>query len=105
MEVLRRMTVPCYNKPFLQWYSEVFDSVFIALHPFFTIDGIDPSAAPRPVLVAKRENFSQELLTTETVAELSERYSQQFSINQKTTSCARSRTVIALIQTGGIRHL
>ena len=80
-EVDRRITDPHYDAPFLTWYDGIFEAVFIALHPFVKIDGIDPAAAPRPVLVVDRSTVPDERLTMDVVNKVSEDYREQFPID------------------------
>lgn len=80
-EVDRRITDPHYDAPFLTWYDGIFEAVFIALHPFVKIDGIDPAAAPRPVLVVDRSSVLDERLTMDVVNKVSEEYGEQFPID------------------------
>jgi hypothetical protein len=80
-EVDRRITDPHYDAPFLTWYDGIFEAVFIALHPFVKIDGIDPAAAPRPVLVVDRSTVPDERLTMDAVNKVSEEYTERFSID------------------------
>jgi len=74
-----RITEP-YDKPFLTWYDGIFESVFIALHPFVRIEGIEPESAPRPVLVIDRAELP-ERLTLDSINKVSEQYKHQFSID------------------------
>jgi hypothetical protein len=39
----RQLTYPDEQVPFLDWYDGIYDAVFVAFHPFFTIDGLKPA--------------------------------------------------------------
>jgi hypothetical protein len=80
MEPDRVITDPPEDTPFLTWYEGVFESVYIALHPFCKIDGIDPVAATRPVIVVDRSNVPNELLTIDVLNKLSEQHTEQLSV-------------------------
>lgn len=81
MEVDRRITDPHYDTPFLTWYEGIFESVYIALHPFCKIPEVDPASVPRPVLVVDRTKLPDEPLTMEVVNNVSEQYREQFSMD------------------------
>lgn len=81
-EVDRRIHAPFYDEPFLKWYEGIFDSVFIALHPFFVIDGVDPSNAERRVQYVERAGIPGEL-TLEKVNEAAEEKRKTFDVDFK----------------------
>lgn len=70
MTVDRRITDPHFDEPFLSWYDGFFESVYLALHPFYKVQGIDPASAPRATLVYDR-NELPEKLTLEYLDQLS----------------------------------
>jgi hypothetical protein len=41
-EIDKRIGLPDGNEKFLEWYQEVFDCVYIALHPFSSVLDLDP---------------------------------------------------------------
>lgn len=43
--------VPPDGAPILPWFEGAFSSAFIALHPFFTVDGLDPASCDYGTLV------------------------------------------------------
>lgn len=63
MEVDRRITSPHYDAPFLRWYEGIFESVYIALHPFVKIAGVNPASASQPILYVDRASLPNEPLT------------------------------------------
>jgi hypothetical protein len=75
-EVDRRITDPHFGAPFLEWYDGIFDSVYIALHPFVTIEGMDPADAARAAVVINRNNIPAETLSTELIHQLFEQRKQ-----------------------------
>lgn len=79
-EVDRRNTNPHYDAPFLAWYEGVFESVYIALHPFCKIAEIDPASAPRSVQVFNRLSLPDEPLTMVVMKALSEQNEQHLSV-------------------------
>jgi hypothetical protein len=83
-EIDRRITEPHYNAPFLAWYEGIFESVYIAIHPFFKIEGITPDKAPRPNIFISREDVTEETLKLAVVDKISNEYSDQFPVDLKT---------------------
>ncbi len=61
----KQITMPPTNQRFLDWYKDHFDSVFIALHPFFTIDGIDPATDSAGVSIQNSSGLPLRVLDTE----------------------------------------
>lgn len=43
----------------LPWYSGVFDQGFIALHPFFTVEGLDPAVCDHGTMVVARSQIPE----------------------------------------------
>lgn len=43
----------------LPWYEGVFDAGFIALHPFFTVEGLDPAACVHGTMVFSRSEMPE----------------------------------------------
>lgn len=80
-EVDRRITDPHYDEQFLTWYEGVFESVYIALHPFCKIAGIDPASAPRAVLVVDRSTLPDKPLTMDVVKALSAQNKEHLSLD------------------------
>lgn len=57
-----RLTYPDYDTPFLEWFAESYQSVFVAFHPFFLINGLHPSACDhRTQIVLAWEHTSEEI--------------------------------------------
>ena len=44
----QKLLYPPYDKPFLSWFEGVYDTVYIALHPFFRLDPQIVPHAPAP---------------------------------------------------------
>jgi hypothetical protein len=82
-KVDRRITEP-WHVPFLEWYDGIFNAVFIALHPFWKLEGIHPSDAPRPVIVVSASDLSPGPLTVDKLNAMHDDYKQQFTIDLKT---------------------
>lgn len=62
-EVDRRVSSPHFNTKFLEWYADMFDCVFIALHPFSRIESLDPEhVGYRPFYADGRQLSPQEVL-------------------------------------------
>lgn len=72
-EIDRRITAPYFNEPFLRWYEGTFESVYIALHPFLKIDGIDPLTNPR-TLYLNRSDIPADVLSLEGIDRISAEY-------------------------------
>lgn len=81
MEVDRRITSPHYDAPFLRWYEGIFESVYIALHPFVKIAGVNPASASQPILYVDRASLPNEPLTMEIVNMLSKQNADNFSFD------------------------
>jgi len=75
----RRITEPPEAMPFSSWYQGCFDSVYLALHPFFKIDGVNSDEAPRSVVYINRSEMADGNLL-DTVKQISEQYNERFSI-------------------------
>lgn len=86
----RRITEPPEKTPFLSWYQEHFDSVYLALHPFFKIDGADPDAAPRSVVYINRSQIPDGKLI-DAVNKISDDYNAKFSIDASQLRCLEKK--------------
>lgn len=56
-EIDRTKWPPPEDEAMLQWYHGAFDQGFIALHPFFTVDGLDPAVCEHGTLVVARSQI------------------------------------------------
>jgi hypothetical protein len=83
-EVDRRITDPHFGAPFLEWYNGIFNSVFIALHPFVTIEGMDPGEAERPVLVVNRNDIPAETLNLDLMHQIAGQRKEGLSFDLET---------------------
>jgi hypothetical protein len=83
-EVDRRITDPHFGAPFLEWYDGIFDSVYIALHSFVTIEGMDPGKAERLVMVVNRNDIPAETLTLDLMHQIAEQRKEGLSFDLET---------------------
>ncbi|AOL95321.1 DUF2711 family protein [Porphyrobacter sp. LM 6] len=58
-EIERSKWPPPEDDAMLPWYKGVFDAGFIALHPFFTVEGLDPSACVHGTMVFARSEMPE----------------------------------------------
>lgn len=58
-EIDRSKWPPPEDDAMLPWYQGVFDAGFIALHPFFTVDGLDPAACVHGTMVFTRSEMPE----------------------------------------------
>ncbi len=88
---------PPDDTPIMGWYDGVYSHGFVALHPFFTIEGLDPNACEHGTLVLSGREAPREFglmewadeeaaqrrvgkeITAEGVGGLAKRYGQQVS--------------------------
>ncbi len=59
----RRITYPDYDVPILEWYDGIFDSVYVALHPFHRIEGHHPNQFDYQTAVHDATKLSTEEVT------------------------------------------
>lgn len=80
-----RISYP-YPEPILQYFKDIYDKVFVALHPFLRIDGFDPSTTAKGKLILDRSSIEGKL-TIEVLDELrkkeDERADMQYSTFEK----------------------
>lgn len=81
-EVDRRIYEPFYDEPFLKWYDGIFDAVYIALHPFYFIEGVDPSKSERRNLNFLRADI-EGALSIEKLNKISEANSNYYEIGSE----------------------
>jgi hypothetical protein len=58
-EIDRSKWPPPEDEAMLPWYAGFFDQGFIALHPFFTVEGLDPSACVHGTMVFSRSEMPE----------------------------------------------
>lgn len=50
---------PPEDDPMLVWYESTFDAGFVALHPFFTVEGLDPAGCVHGTMVFTRSEMPE----------------------------------------------
>lgn len=117
---------PPDDAPIMPWYGGVYSHGFVALHPFFTVEGLDPNTCEHGTLALERSKAPSELgllewmdeesdkrragkeITPEGVDGLSKRFGQQISWrtvcqqNNFTNHCELDRALRTSI--GGLRR-
>lgn len=75
-DVERLRFPPPDDEAMLPWYQGAFSHGFIALHPFFTVEGLDPQSCQRKTLVLERSDCPEGVDIIEWMDEQSSLYRQ-----------------------------
>lgn len=60
-EIERSKWPPPEDDAMLPWYAGLFDQGFIALHPFFEVEGLDPAVCDHGTLVSERAQMPEDV--------------------------------------------